>query len=105
MGSVFAVHTPGGWQIHKHLPLNGTQGAKLTDGALTLKTERGGNRYDKTSCQGQARGSQLQRDGNIQKVTLSYKQHHVQSSFQTSPVVVLVCLLYVGDITVNILFS
>lgn len=37
---------------------------------LTLWREQGGNRYDKTSCQGQAQGSQLKCDEDIKKATL-----------------------------------
>ena len=105
-----SVHTPGGWQIQEHLPLSSTLGAKLTDGALTLWSEQGGNRYDKTSCQGQAQGSRLKCDGNIKTVTLSFKRSTGGNIVFVGQVlehtaVVLVCLLYAGYITVNILLS
>lgn len=66
--------TPGGWQIQEH-PLSSTLGAKLADGTLTLWREQGGNRYGKTSCQGQAQGSQLKCEENIEILKLSYKQN------------------------------
>lgn len=107
---LFAVHTPGGWQIQEHLPLSSTLAAKLTDGALTLWREQGGNRYDKTSCQGQAQGSRLKCDENIKIVMLSYKYNTDGNIFSVEQVqehtaVVLVCLLYAGYITVSILLS
>lgn len=106
----FCCDTPGGWQIQEHLPLSSTLGAKMTGGTLTLWREQGGNRYDKTSCQEQAQGSQLKCDENIKIVMLSYKSNTDRNVFSVEQVqefaaVVLVCLLYAGYITVNILLS
>lgn len=58
------MHTPGGWQIQEHLPLSSTQGAKLTDGALTLWREQGGNRYDKHHARHKTRGH----DSNVMRI-------------------------------------
>lgn len=83
---IFVVHTAGWRQIQEHLPLSSALRAELTDGVLTLWSEQGGKRYDKTSCQGQAQGSWLKCDENIKVVTLSYKANTGGSIFSVEQV-------------------